>query len=81
MVTHYDTYFQNLKAQLSVGDIKKLIADTLSKILNLEVSENIIFPICGKWAVDVSRHSILIASLFLFRVDCVDQVVITMMFK
>lgn len=54
VVTHYDTYFQNCQAQLSVGDVKRTIAGTLTKVLNLEVSENIVFPICGKWASDVS---------------------------
>lgn len=58
VVTHYDTYFQNQQAQVSVADVKKTIARTLSQKFNLEVSESIIFPVCGKWASDVSRYNL-----------------------
>lgn len=58
VVTHYDTYFRNQQAQVSVADVKKTIASTLKKTFKLEVSENIIFPVCGKWASDVSRYNL-----------------------
>ena len=58
VVTHYDTYFQNQQAQVSAVDVKKTIASTLLQTFNIKVSENIIFPVCGKWASDVNSYNL-----------------------
>lgn len=65
MVTHFDIYFQNQQAQVCVAEVKKKITSTLAKILDLKVSENIVFPVCGKWASDVSSKVPIILTLLI----------------
>lgn len=67
MVTHFDIYFQNQQAQVSIAEVKKKITGTLAKILDLKVSENIVFPVCGKWASDVSSELQIILTLLIFN--------------
>ena len=55
VVTHFDKFFDSKKGQISKTDIKHIVAKTIQDVIDVEVSENIIFPVAGKWACLVSE--------------------------
>ena len=55
VVTHFDKFFDSKKGQISKENIKLIVAKTIEEVIHVEVSQNIIFPVAGKWACLVSE--------------------------
>ena len=54
VITYYDKAYENEHSHMSVKEIQELVSRTISQEIKANVSNNIIIPVCGKLASDVS---------------------------